>query len=123
VARDDDSGLMGALARTVTGNDAAGDVQVEVHGRAGAAVDHSVSGRVTDAVPHEIQGPVAHHVEPISVRVPPLSVRLDTAGLPGGARIPVAFTLRLRLFGREVASLEVTGNAQVLPEDPAPPLP
>ncbi len=147
MAKDESRGLMGALARTVAGGDAEADIQVGVHGADGGPLDHQVSGRVTDAVPHEVRGAagspavdhqvrgaeaaavphevrgagdgaVAHRVDPVVLRVPPLVVSVAGDTLKSVfARIPADFTLRFRLFGREVATIELSGTASVHMEE------
>jgi len=147
MANSDGRGLMGAIARTVAGSDVEADVQVGVHGPDGGALDHQVSGRVTDAVPHEVRGPagadavahqvsggesaavphevrgtaagaVAHRVDPVHLRIPPLMVSVTGETLKSiAARVPADFTLTFRLFGREIATLEVSGTARVHMEE------
>jgi hypothetical protein len=147
MAKDESRGLMGALARTVAGADVDADIQVGVHGADGGPLDHQVSGRVTDAVPHEVRGAggspavdhqvrgaeatavphevrgagdsaVAHRVDPVVLRVPPVVVSVAGDTLKSVfARIPADFTLRFRLFGREVATIELSGTASVHMEE------
>jgi hypothetical protein len=145
VARDENRGLIGSIAATLAGEEGAG-VHVEVGGLQGPAVDHQVSGRVTDAVPHEVRGrdsdavphevrgrdtdavphevrgrgtdAVVHRVDPVSLQVPPVAVHVATEALMRvRARIPADFTLALRVFGREVARLELSGSARLVAEE------
>jgi hypothetical protein len=133
VARDENRGLIGSIAASLAGEEGAG-VHVEVGGLQGAAVDHQVSGRVTDAVPHEVRGrdsdavphevrgrgtdAVVHQVDPIALQVPPVAVHVATEALMRiRARIPADFTLTLRVFGREVARLELSGSARLVAEE------
>lgn len=102
----------------------------------GGAVDgvsHEVGGALGGAVRHEVVGDgtaVIHHrltevgelrltadpirVAPVALQVPPVIVRVGADALTQlRLRLPADFTLRLSVFGREVARLDLSGAARV----------
>ncbi len=87
---------MGFFEKAIGGEDRALDHEVKGEG------SHAISHEVTQAVRHEItgqQGDVVRHevheVGAVTVRPDPVVVRIE------------GFSLRLRLFGREIARLDV----------------
>lgn len=132
-------GIGEAVASALEGSDGAGDHEVRGD-RTGGGITHEVSGRLSDAVRHEVLGDggaVIHHrvaevgdlrlhadpisIDPVAVQVPPVIVRVGGEALSRlRLRVPAEFTLRLSLFGREIARLDLTGSAQVQgDQDPA----
>lgn len=123
-------GIGGAVASALESSDGAVSHQVE-------GVTHEVAGPQGGAVRHEVlgeSGAVIQHrlgdlrlaadrisVDPVAVQVPPLVVRVDAEALARlRLRVPAEFTLRLSLFGREVARLDLSGAARVeADQDPA----
>jgi hypothetical protein len=106
------------VAKALEGDD--GAIDHEVHGEGARAIGHEVTGRLSEAVRHEVAGEqgelIRHQVaevrvlpEAVPVRVEPVDLRLGGLRL----RLPVDFTLRFSLFGREIARLDGTGTARV----------
>lgn len=97
---------MGIFERAIGGED--GAIDHEVTGEGSRAIPHEVTGRLTEAVRHEVVGQrdevIRHQVTEVGelrLRPDPVVVRVE------------GFALRLRLFGREIARIEVGGTARV----------
>lgn len=102
----------GAIDHSVTGEDA-GAIGHEISGPSGEAVRHEISGERGELIRHQITE-VRVRPDPVSVQVPPVVLQLGGLRL----RLPVDFSLRLTVFGREIARLDGSGTARVEGLDP-----
>lgn len=115
-----------SVAKALEGED--GAIDHEVHGGDGSRVGHEVTGRLSEAVRHELSGEqgelIRHEIaevrlrpDTVAVQVPPIVVQLGGLRL----RVPVDFSLRISLFGREIARFDGSGTARIEGEPPVTP--
>lgn len=114
-------GIGGAVASALENSDGAINHQIE-------PVRHEVVGDGTTVIHHRLTevgelrltaDPI--RLDPVALQVPPVVVRVGADALARlRLRVPAEFTLRLSLFGREVARLDLSGSARVeADQDPA----
>lgn len=126
-------GIGGAVASALESDDGAVHHQVEGVSHQVEGVSHEVGGALGGAVRHEVMGDgsaVIEHriaelgdlrltserisIDPVALQVPPVVLRVGAEALSRlRLRVPAAFSLRLSLFGREIARLDLTGAARV----------
>ncbi len=108
------------IEHEVQGPEGRAGISHEVTGRAGEAVRHEVVGEDTPVIRHMVAevGQLRLTADPVAVQVPPVMVRVGVEALSRlRVRVPAQFSVRLTLFGREVARLDLAGTAR-LESDP-----
>lgn len=107
-----------SVAKALEGED--GAIDHEVRGEGARAIGHEVTGHLSEAVRHEISGEqgelIRHQVAEVHIRPDAVAVQVSPVVVQFGGlrlRLPLDFSLRLSLFGREIARLDGSGTARL----------